>query len=261
MRFIDLFAGVGGFRRGMESAGHECVGFCEIDKYAVMSYTAMHLATDAQLDYLQSLPFRQRQKEILKEEYRNGEWYASDINTIRADDIPDAECWCFGFPCQDISVAGRQEGFTGDRSSLLFTVLRLLREKGDGKPRWLFCENVKNLLSINAGWDFARVLFEMDDIGYDVEWQVIDSQHHGVPQHRERIFLVGHLRGTCTGQVFPIPEPIGQDQIHGVAQVGMCQSDRHNPNQWRVYDPSGIAPTLTGSMGGGQTAPHHNGGG
>ena len=83
MTFVDLFAGVGGFRRGMELAGHKCVGFCEYDKYAVASYTAMHLATPKQLQYLSGLPMRQRQKEILKEEYRNGEWYASDVRAIR----------------------------------------------------------------------------------------------------------------------------------------------------------------------------------
>lgn len=88
LTFVDLFAGVGGFRRGMELAGHKCVGFCEYDKYAVASYTAMHLATPKQLQYLSGLPMRQRQKEILKEEYRNGEWYASDVRAIRGGGRP-----------------------------------------------------------------------------------------------------------------------------------------------------------------------------
>ena len=83
MKFIDFFSGIGGFRIGMEAAGHECVGFCEADKYAVASYTSMHLITDEQREYLATLPFRQRQKEILKEEYRNGEWYSNDITKLR----------------------------------------------------------------------------------------------------------------------------------------------------------------------------------
>lgn len=199
MRFIDWFAGIGGFRKGMELAGHECVGFCEFDKYAVMSYTAMHLCTQKQLDYLATLPMRQRQKEILKEEYRNGEWYANDVRSVDARNIPDADCWCFGFPCQDISVAGKQLGFTGNRSSLFFRVMYLVGQLPEEKrPAYLFIENVKNLLSINGGWDFARLLAEMDRGGYDAEWQVLNSKDFGVPQNRERVFIIGFLRGKRT---------------------------------------------------------------
>lgn len=118
MKFIDFFAGIGGFRKGMELAGHKCVGFCEFDKYATASYISMHLITEEQREYLQTLPVKKRQKEILKDEYRNGEWYANDIRRVYAGDIPKADCWCFGFPCQDISVAGKQLGFQGNRSSL-----------------------------------------------------------------------------------------------------------------------------------------------
>ena len=106
MKFIDWFAGIGGFRRGMELAGHECVGFCEFDKFAVMSYTAMRLCTQEQLDRLAALPLKERQKEILKEEYRNGEWYADDVRTVDARSIPDADCWCFGFPCPPVCGGG-----------------------------------------------------------------------------------------------------------------------------------------------------------
>lgn len=109
MKFIDYFAGIGGFRRGLELAGHECVGFCEFDKYAVASYTSMHLITDEQRQYLSTLDLKKRQKEILKEEYRNGEWYANDVRRIDARTIPKADIWCFGFPCQDISVAGKHQ--------------------------------------------------------------------------------------------------------------------------------------------------------
>ena len=113
MKFIDLFAGVGGFRRGMELAGHECVGFCEFDKYAYMSYVSMHLITEEQRAYLATLDLKQRQKEIMKDEYRNGEWYANDIRDVHAGNIPKADCWCFGAPCQDFTIAGKRAGLDG----------------------------------------------------------------------------------------------------------------------------------------------------
>ena len=106
MKFIDFFAGIGGFRMGMELAGHECVGFCEFDKFATASYISMHLLTEEQRKTLEDIPIKKRQKEILKDEYRNGEWYANDIRRVYAGDIPKADCWCFGFPCQDISDTG-----------------------------------------------------------------------------------------------------------------------------------------------------------
>ena len=163
MKFIDWFAGIGGFRAGMESAGHECVGFCEFDRFATASYVSMHLLTDEQRQKLSQMDFKKRQKEILKDEYRNGEWYASDIRRVCADDIPRADCWCFGFPCQDISVAEKMRGFKGNRSSLFFRVMYLLGQlREEEKPAYLFIENVKNLLSVNRGWDFARLLAEMD---------------------------------------------------------------------------------------------------
>jgi len=141
MTFLDFFAGIGGFRRGMELAGHKCVGFCEFDKFAVASYTSMHLITEQQRAFLSTLDPRQRQKEILKEEYRNGEWYADDIRTVDARSLPRADCWCFGFPCQDISVAGKQRGFKGNRSSLFFRVMYLLGQQSEEeKPTFLFIE-------------------------------------------------------------------------------------------------------------------------
>lgn len=99
MTFVDLFSGIGGFRRGMELAGHTCVGFCEWDKFATASYTSMHCITEEQREYLATLPLKKRQKEILKEEYRNGEWYANDIRDVDAESMPHVDCWCFGAPC------------------------------------------------------------------------------------------------------------------------------------------------------------------
>ena len=180
LTFLDFFAGIGGFRRGMELAGHKCLGYCERDKYAKASYDAIHNIED-------------------------GEWYGKDINEVKPGDLPRANVWCFGFPCQDISVAGQQRGFKGERSSLFFTVTRLIRDtQEEDRPKYLFIENVKNLLSINRGYDFLKLLVELDEIGYDAEWQVLNSKDFGVPQNRERVFVIGHLRGRSGPKVFPI---------------------------------------------------------
>lgn len=541
MKFIDFFAGIGGFRRGMELAGHECVGFCEFDKFATASYTSMHLLTQEQREFLDKMPLKQRQKEILKEEYRNGEWYANDIRRVYAGDIPKADCWCFGFPCfvrgtyiltekgyipienvsvgdrvlthkgrwktvtsimqrdnarvwnvngfgilptgttaehpyyvtrvsepiefkpvkelndsyystmvlpdeepneyskeiwwiigryiadgwrvrrqdrprggrivfavsdkkreefehrlseanlhgtyteertcgkyhvcnnqlyeylgifgeyaygkriprealclprekaeyfyngymsgddrndkeeatstnaavilgmciiaqrlgkpvpavyytkrdskctiegreckqrdtytfrisnksvkgyyrgryvcrklyqptesdqyetvynlsveedesyiangaivhncQDISVTGKQVGFQGNRSSLFFRVMYLIGQlKEEDKPTYLFIENVKNLLSVNGGWDFARLLIEMEQGGYDAEWQVLNSKDFGVPQNRERCFIIGHLRGRSAAEIFPVKGTDRENSVSIIDQEGI----------------------------------------
>ena len=250
MKFIDLFAGIGGFRRGMELAGHECVGFCEFDKFATASYTSMHLLTLEQRERLNKMPLKQRQKEILKEEYRNGEWYANDIRRVYAGDIPRADCWCFGFPCQDISVAGKQLGFQGNRSSLFFRVMYLIGQlEEENRPTYLFVENVKNLLSVNGGWDFARLLIEMEQRGYDAEWQVLNSKDFGVPQNRERCFIIGHLRGRSTAKVFPVERTDGENSIQIVDH-----KDGYRKNT-QVFAPDGITETLDTGQGGGRG--HH----
>jgi DNA (cytosine-5)-methyltransferase 1 len=566
MKFIDFFAGIGGFRRGMELAGHECVGFCEFDKFATASYISMHLLTEEQRKALEDIPIKKRQKEILKEEYRNGEWYANDIRRVYAGDIPKADCWCFGFPCfakgtyiltekgyipiedvsvgdkvlthkgrwrkvtatmhrdgarlwdvngfgilptrttaehpyyvtkpdqpmefkkveqlddswystmvlpdaesdgyskemwwiigryladgwrverkdrpsggrivfaisddkrtefeqrlreaklhgtytkertcgkyhvcnnqlyeylekfgkyahgkriprealclprekakyffdgymsgdgrsdreeatstsaalilgmciiaqrlgksvpavyytrrdekcviqgrecrqrdtytfrissksvkghyraryvcrelyqptesddfgtvynisveednsyvangaivhncQDISVAGKQAGFQGNRSSLFFRVMYLVGQlKEEDKPTYLFIENVKNLLSVNGGWDFARLLIEMERHGYDAEWQVLNSKDFGVPQNRERCFIIGHLRGRSASKVFSIE---GTDGKNSVQIIGHRDGYRRNT---QVFAPDGITETLDTGQGGGR---------
>lgn len=569
MKFIDFFAGIGGFRRGMELAGHECVGFCEFDKFATASYTSMHLLTQEQREFLDKMPLKQRQKEILKEEYRNGEWYANDIRRVYAGDIPKADCWCFGFPCfvrgtyvltekgyipienvsvgdrvlthkgrwktvtsvmqrdnariwnvngfgilptgttaehpyyvtrvsepiefkpvkelndsyystmvlpdeepnkyskeiwwiigryiadgwrvrrqdrprggrivfavsdkkrgefehrlseanlhgtyteertcgkyhvcnnqlyeylgifgeyaygkriprealclprekaeyfyngymsgdgrndkeeatstsaavilgmciiaqrlgkpvpavyytkrdskctiegreckqrdtytfrisnksvkgyyrgryvcrklyqptesdqyetvynlsveedesyiangaivhncQDISVAGKQLGFQGNRSSLFFRVMYLIGQlEEENRPTYLFIENVKNLLSVNGGWDFARLLIEMEQGGYDAEWQVLNSKDFGVPQNRERCFIIGHLRERSAAEIFPIK---GTDRENSISIIGHRDGFRRNT---QVFDQKGITEALDTGQGGGRG--HH----
>lgn len=219
LTFLDFFAGIGGFRRGMELAGHKCVGRCEIDKFANQSYEAIHSV-------------------------RGDEWFENDIRKVRADELPKANVWCFGFPCQDISVAGKQLGFDGKRSSLFFAVTKLIRDtKEENRPKYLFIENVKNLLSVNGGADFLKLLIELDEIGYDAEWQVLNTKNFGLPQNRERVFIIGHLRGSCGRKVFPIQGSNGEN----LKQV-ISGSDAQ-----RVYSSDGIARTLK-SEGGGQGA-------
>ena len=145
MKFIDFFSGIGGFRLGMEMAGHECVGHCEIDKYADKSYRSMHNVS-------------------------KDEWYANDITRVSPGELPEADCYCGGFPCQSFSIAGKRGGFTDTRGTLFFEVMRLASER---KPQCLFLENVKGLLSHDGGITFGTIIAAMGECGYDAEWQVL----------------------------------------------------------------------------------------
>lgn len=220
LTFLDFFAGVGGFRRGMEMAGHTCLGHCEIDKFANMSYKEIHQP---------------------KEE----EWFGTDIRRTNADELPRADVWCFGFPCQDISVAGKQLGFKGQRSSLFFTVTRLIRDsKEEDRPKYLFIENVKNLLSVNGGSDFLKLLIELDEIGYDAEWQVLNSKNFGVPQNRERVFIIGHLRGRSGRKVFPIGGISQKANINIIGTTVKPGAKGTNSRHW-VHDIEGDIGVLS----------------
>ena len=251
MKFIDFFAGIGGFRRGLELAGHECVGFCEWDKYATASYTSMHLITDKQRAYLNTLTLKQRQKEILKDEYRNGEWYSSDIRTVDARSLPEADCWTFGAPCQDFSVAGKRAGLDGDRSSLVREIFRLLEEQEEkDRPEWIIYENVKGMLSSNRGLDYLSILYEMDRLGYDIEWQNINSKWF-VPQNRERIYTIGHLRRYGYKKILPVTGTDGENSVSIIAH-----RDGYRRNT-QTFSPGGITETLDTGQGGGRG--HHVG--
>lgn len=251
MKFIDFFAGIGGFRRGLELAGHECVGFCEWDKYATASYTSMHLITDKQRAYLNTLTLKQRQKEILKDEYRNGEWYSSDIRTVDARSLPEADCWTFGAPCQDFSVAGKRAGLDGDRSSLVREIFRLLEEQEEkNRPEWIIYENVKGMLSSNRGLDYLSILSEMDRLGYDIEWQNINSKWF-VPQNRECIYTIGHLRRYGYKKILPVTGTDGENSVSIIAH-----RDGYRRNT-QTFSPGGITETLDTGQGGGRG--HHVG--
>lgn len=250
MKFIDLFAGVGGLRRGLELAGHTCVGFCEWDKFATASYTSMHCITEEQRKFLATLNLNKRQKEILKEEYRNGEWYSNDICNVTGENIPRADCWTFGAPCQDFSIAGQRKGLDGDRSSLVREVFRILGEiRLEDRPEWLIYENVKGMLSSNRGWDFLAIILEMEQLGYDIEWQLLNSKDFGVPQNRERVYTVGHLRTRGECKIFPIGTAGKEDSIRKIDIIAHHQSYRRNT---QVFSPMGITEALSTCQGGGR---------
>jgi len=182
MKYLDLFSGIGGFHLGIKQThlDWECIGFSEIDKYAISVY--------------------QKQFQGVKN--------YGDITAIRASGLPDLELVTFGFPCQDLSLAGNRAGLAGSRSGLFGEAMRIIRAK---RPRLIIFENVKGLFSSGKRKDFAFVLQEITDAGYDCQWQLLNTAWF-LPQSRERIYLVGHIRGTRRPEVFPIGE-------------GSCKSD------------------------------------
>ncbi|HEM4276416.1 TPA: DNA cytosine methyltransferase [Streptococcus suis] len=177
MKFLDLFAGIGGFRLGMERAGHECVGFCEIDPFARKSYKAIH---DTE-----------------------GEFEFHDITRVTDESVREigrVDVICGGFPCQAFSIAGKRAGFEDTRGTLFFEIARFASIL---RPKYLFLENVTGLLNHDNGNTFETILGALDELGYDAEWQVFNSKNFGVPQNRERVFIIGHLRGAGGRAVFP----------------------------------------------------------
>lgn len=221
--YIDIFSGVGGFRLGLKKAnypegqhlpewgrswtsgvrpgdlpdseagqerrngrssnrehGFSCVWSCEIDKWASAVY-----------------------------EHRFGEAPAGDIRRIDPEEIPDHDLLCGGFPCQDFSVAGKRRGLEGTRGTLFYEICRIARVK---RPQMLFLENVKGLLSADNRRAFGVILESLGELGYDVEWQVLNSTNFGVPQNRERVFIIGHLGGFGGRQVFPFRK--GDESTH-----------------------------------------------
>ncbi|MCT3099818.1 DNA cytosine methyltransferase [Lactococcus lactis] len=225
MKFLDLFAGIGGFRLGLEQAGHECVGFCEIDKFARQSYKAIH-NTEGEREYHDITT-------VSNEEWR----------TLRGT----VELICGGFPCQAFSIAGKRKGFLDEtRGTLFFEIARAAEQI---KPRTLFLENVRGLLSHDKGRTFRTIISTLDELGYDAEWQILNSKNFGVPQNRERVFIIGHLRGERGREVFPIR---GKDEYLD-SKIMVLNKENGMPRETnRVYSPEGLSPTLNTMQGGGR---------
>ena len=170
-----MFSGIGGFELGIQRSipESECVGFSEIDKNAISIYKA-HFPTHTN--------------------------YGSAFDIV-PEQLPDFDLLCGGFPCQSFSIAGKRGGFEDTRGTLFFEIARIARVK---RPKLLFLENVKGLLSHDHGRTFGTILATLSDMGYFCEWQVLNSKDYGVPQNRERVFIIGHLGGAGGRQVFPI---------------------------------------------------------
>ena len=173
MKYLSTFSGIGGFELAIGGKA-ECIGYSEIDKYASAVY---------------------------KHNFPTHVAYG-DITKIRPEDLPDFDLLIGGFPCQSFSIAGRKRGFDDTRGTMFFELARIAKYK---RPRLLLFENVKGLLSHDQGRTFGVIITTLDELGYDCQWQVLNSKSW-IPQNRERIYIVGHLRGTPRPQVFPIGE-------------------------------------------------------
>lgn len=212
MKYLDLFSGAGGFRSAFEQIpGTECVGHCEIDVHADKSYRALF--------------------------HTEGEWFCNDARQIDTAGLPDFDLVCGGFPCQSFSIAGHRKGFEDTRGTLFFEIARILKAR---KPPFVLLENVPGLLSHDEGRTFAVILGTLSQLGYHVEWQVLNSKDFGVPQSRQRVFIVGYLGAGCAGKILPI---LGTNGASLVQVLGGAQG-------LRVYDPEGIACTQAAQAGG-----------
>ena len=159
-----------------------CIGYSEIDKYAIQTYQS-HFP-----------------------EHKN----YGDITKINENELPDFDLIVGGFPCQAFSIAGQRKGFEDTRGTLFFDIARIIKAK---QPRLLFLENVKGLLSHDGGRTFKTIISTLTELGYDVQWQVLNSKNFGVPQNRERVFIIGHLRGTSRPEVFPLEPSNGTNAV------------------------------------------------
>lgn len=190
IKVAELFAGIGGFRLGLEQASprFKTVWANEIDKHACKVY---------------------------RKNFGEKELVEGDIRKIEADDIPDIDMLVGGFPCQPFSMAGKRQGFADFRGTLFFEIARILESK---RPQTILLENVRGLLSAQNGFCFWAILNKLDELGYNVEWKVLNTKNW-LPQTRERVFIVGHhskSRGSRS-QVFPFSRYDEEDYCEGAS--------------------------------------------
>lgn len=199
LKVFDMFSGCGGFRAAAEKIEFKTSAYCEIDKWAKKFYDNAFNTEN--------------------------ERYFSDAAKIIPGELPDFDLLTAGFPCQSFSIAGKRQGFKDTRGTMFFEVARILNDK---RPRYFLLENVKGLLSHDDGKTFQTILKILTDIGiYSIEWALLNSKYFGVPQNRERIFIVGYPREFGIGKIFPIertdklhndPEEI-EEKIHNTAST------------------------------------------
>ena len=210
--FIDLCSGIGGFHSGLVNTGHyRCVGHAEIDKNAEKAYNAIY-GEEGGLNY-------------------------GDLRTINPRELPHFDLLCGGFPCQSFSVAGRRLGFRDTRGTVFFEIARILAEK---RPPFLLLENVLGLLSHDSGRTLNTIFSALVEMGYNLEWMVLNSKYFGVPQQRRRLYIVGYLDPRCAGKVFPFSGGNAKNLKQLIP----------GPQGQRVYETDGIACTQCAGSGG-----------
>jgi len=240
MKYCSLFSGIGGFDLALKRLGHECVWANEWDKYAGQIYNSRF----------------------------NRKIDTRNIRLVKTDELPDFDLLVGGFPCQAFSIAGKRLGFEDTRGTLFFEIARIIKDK---RPKYFLLENVKGLLNHNRGETFQTILTTINELGYECEWQILNSKNHGVPQNRERIFISGYIRGEPRPEILPIGQTNtiysksneDKEKIHNIAStmtarqyaswngnfvINQINNPIHSNN--RVYDSNGISPTLNTMQGG-----------
>jgi len=258
MKYISLFAGIGGFDLALNRLGHECVWANEWDKYAAQIYKK-----NFSKRWIQNKEGGNNANIKVGEEVYN-RIDQRDIRTVPTSEIPNHDLLVAGFPCQAFSIAGKRRGFNDTRGTLFFEIARILKDK---QPKFFILENVKGLLSHDNGNTFKTIISTLTELGYDLQWQVLNSKNFGVPQNRERVFIVGHLRGQPRPEVFPIGTSNTENEPERVLAHTLNSSDWRGANrnqkqttirtdeqntQERGYKPTagGISQTLAGNAGG-----------
>lgn len=261
MKIFSTFTGIGGFEVGIQNAYGSTIGRSKSNTQKSSGFWQRLLASARKSistkkrsispgnnNFLDERPLFVGYSEIDKyatsiyEKQFKGVKNYGDITKINADELPDFDCLVGGFPCQAFSIAGKRGGFEDTRGTLFFDLARILRAK---QPRLFVFENVKGLLSHDSGATFRTIINTIAELGYDAEWQVVNSKDYNVPQNRERIIIVGHLRGTPTTQVFPLEGSNGNY---------IKEITRAVPQAQRVYEKSGIAPSVDTGQGGNRQA-------
>lgn len=278
MKYISLFAGIGGFDLALNRLGHECVYANDFDKYCKITYDKNFTTNNFEETQEERNPKSRTDKSDSNGEQgssrgsksTNGGLDTTNLKDVPTSEIPDHDLLVGGFPCQAFSIAGKRRGFDDTRGTLFFDIARILKDK---RPRHFILENVKGLLSHDEGKTFQTILGVLSDLGYEYQWQVLNSKNFGVPQNRERVFIVGHIRGEPRPKVFPIGEDNsvdnGQDgeklqspivntitssfrgSPDGANRPGIIyQLNKPKHRNDRVYGGNGVSPTLNTMQGG-----------
>jgi DNA (cytosine-5)-methyltransferase 1 len=244
MKYVSLFAGIGGFDLALNRLGHKCVYANEWDKYAAEIYnknsqSISEVKQDGEGGNRASDKGRSDSIRTGYSEPTGNRVDTRDITTVPTSEIPDHDLLVGGFPCQAFSIAGKRRGFDDTRGTLFFEIARILKDK---KPRYFILENVKGLLSHDNGFTFKTIIATLTELGYDLQWQVLNSKDFGVPQNRERVFIVGHLRGEPRPKVFPITESnteyIQPDAQGNYIAHTLQTGDKHRGSYIRTDEPN-----------------------